>query len=246
MACETMIYEVEGKVGTITLNRLKLPKAINIRLCDKPETVISEIEVNPELLVVIITGGEKCFSSGVDIKETPSVGTTGKLGKLWRRIELLEEPVIAAVSGFALGGGFQLALACDLRIASETAQFGLPEIKLGLAPFSGAMFRLPRIIGVTKAKEMLFSGDSIDAQEAYRLGLVNKIVPVAALKDEAMRMASAISAYPAHVLKIAKKCVDVGMNMNLESALAFETAYIRSEFSMLGQPAVDERKKQAS
>lgn len=244
MAYEYIIYEKRNGIGIITLNRPETLNAINAKLCDELESVISDIECDPEVRVIIITGSEKSFSSGADIKESPSVGVTGKLGNLCFRLGELDKPVIAAVSGYALGGGFQLALACDLRIASDTARFALPEIKLGFAPMSGAMSRLPRLIGVTKAKEILLTGDFINVHEAYRVGLLNKVVPLSLLKDEAVKIATTILAYPGHLLKIAKKCVDLGMGMSLDQSLAFEAAYVRSELGTFDAQAIAKQMKQ--
>jgi enoyl-CoA hydratase len=147
----------------------------------------------------------------------------------FKKIEDYDRPSIAAISGYCLGGGLELALCCDLRIASETAKFGLPEVKLGAAPGAGGMQRLPRIVGITKAKEMIYSGTQIDAQEAYRLGLLNRVVPVSSLMDEARKMAMAFLNSPPHSLKIAKRCINEGMQIDLASALKLDVAIIDSE-----------------
>lgn len=246
MSHETLIYEKENGIAIVTLNRPASVNAINTQMHNELEEVVADIESDREVRVVIITGGQKCFCAGADIKEKlpPGVMRKGE-AELWRRIENLDRPVIAAISGYALGGGLQLALACDLRIASETAQFGLPEVKLGAAPGSGGMQRLPRTIGITKAKEMLFLGDPIDAEEGYRVGLVNKVVPVASLMDETKKLASTLASRAPHALKIAKKCVDIGLQMDLVSALEFDTAYTRSEMSSAEALALFQKQKDA-
>lgn len=246
MSYGALIYEKGNGIAIVTLDRPASVNAINTQMHNELEEAVTDIEGDREVRVVIITGGEKCFCAGADIKEKfpPGVMRKGE-AELWRRIENLDRPVIAAISGYALGGGLQLALACDLRIASETAQFGLPEVKLGAAPGSGGMQRLPRIIGITKAKEMLFLGDPIDAQEAFRVGLVNKVVPVASLMDEAKKLASTLVSRAPHALKIAKKCVDIGLQMDLASALEFDTAYTWSQMSSPEALALFEKRKEA-
>ncbi len=142
--------------------------------------------------------------------------------EVFDKIEGLPKPVIAAVAGFALGGGCELALACDLRIAADNASFGLPEIKLGVIPGGGGTQQLPRLIGVGRAKELLYTGDPIDAQEAYRIGLANKVVPVNALMDETRRLASKLVKQPAVALQMNKLAVNEGIRMDLRSAQAYE------------------------
>jgi enoyl-CoA hydratase len=185
--------------------------------------VWEDIERDKNIRVVIITGGEKCFSAGADIREQFPPGVSRPSSRdQFKKIEDFDRPSIAAVSGYCLGGGLELALCCDLRIASETAQFGLVELKVGVVPGAGGMQRLPRTIGITRAKEMLYLAERIDAQEAYRVGLVNKVVPVASLMDEAKKMANAMLDMPPHGIKIAKKCVNEGLQMDLQSALKFD------------------------
>lgn len=246
MRYETLIYQKEEGIAIVTLNRPGNLNAINTRMHNELEAVIGDIERDQGVRVVIFTGGEKCFSSGADIREKFPPGQKRKSeADLWRRIENLDKPVIAAISGYALGGGLQLALACDLRIASETAEFGLPEVKLGSAPGSGGMQRLPLIVGITKAKEMLFMGDAIDAQEAYRIGLVNKVAPVNSLMDEAKELARNLLGRPAHALRIAKKCVNMGMEVGLSAALQFSEACRNSEMSAPEAQAYFEERKRA-
>jgi enoyl-CoA hydratase/carnithine racemase len=188
--------------------------------------------------VVILTGSEKLFAAGADITEISEIATPVEAHRflkdvqvLFNRLEDLEKPVIAAISGLALGGGCELVLACDLRIAADNAMFGQPEIKIGVIPGAGGTQRLPRIIGVTKAKELLYTGDFIDAQEAHRIGLVNKVVPVGSLMEEAKKMALKIARQPGIALKVTKLAVNGGLNMDIKSAIAYEARCFEILFS---------------
>lgn len=228
MSYSTLLFHRENGIGTITLNRPKQKNAINDEMMAELYDLIKEITLDDEIKVVIVTGGKEFFAAGADIKLLSSISSPLRAYDFSQAspisgLEKLEKPVIAAISGFALGGGLEIALACDLRIASETAFFGQPEIKLGLIPGSGGTQRLPRIIGLAKAKEMLFLGDSIDAHEAYRIGLVNKVVPVEDLMNEVKRMAANIAARPALAVKVTKMAINTGINMSLESALRLES-----------------------
>lgn len=179
---------------------------------------------------MIITGAGRAFSAGADIKEimspgAASLGTSLAKGKplpFLNKIENLDKPVIGAINGLAIGGGCELALVCDLRIASTTAKFGFGEIKIGVIPAGGGTIRSPRLIGIAKAKEMLLFGDPIDAEEAYRVGLVNRVVPSESLIDEAKKWAKTLSQRPPLALKAVKSCVNVGMQMPLPEAIDFE------------------------
>jgi enoyl-CoA hydratase/carnithine racemase len=229
MEYETIIYEKKEGIGTITLNRPKMMNALNSRVFRELGHILVEIERDDSIAVVIITGGEKFFAAGADITEISGISTPidahdflKEPQAVFNKIENLEKPIIAAVGGLALGGGCELAMACDLRIAAENASFGQPEIKIGVIPGGGGTQRLPRIVGVTKAKEILFTGDFIDASEAYRIGLVNKVIPVASLMDEARKMALKIARQPRLALKMTKLAINGGMNMELKSAIAYE------------------------
>lgn len=232
MGYHTIIYEKEEGIGIITLNRPKQLNAITFQLKQEVSQVLDKIEVDEEVKAVILTGGTKAFSAGADIKERSGLKRTQPEYyfnqkkthiDFYGKIEHFEKPVIGAVSGVAVGGGCEISLACDLRIASDTARFGVPEVKLGVIPSGGGTQRLPRIIGITKAKELLFTGEFIDAQEAYRLGLVNKVVPVEQLMDEAKAMAQKIALNPPLAVKFAKRAVNAGMQMDLMSGLDYET-----------------------
>ena len=238
MEYKTILYEKKEGIGIITLNRPDRMNALNSTLLRELDHVLSEIEEDSDVKVVIITGSEKFFAAGADITELDKMSTPvdvhgfiKEAQAVINKLEDLEKPVIAAVSGLALGGGCELAMACDLRIAAENAMFGQPEIKIGVIPGAGGTQRLPRLVGVTKAKELLYTGDSIDANEAYRIGLVNKVVPVASLMDEAMKMASKIARQPGVALRMTKFAVNSGMNMDLKSAMSYEARCFEILFS---------------
>ncbi len=232
MAYETLIYEKGSGIAVLTLNRPNQLNSINTTMQRELREIWNDIERDRGVRVIIITGGGKCFCAGADIKEKFPPGVRRPSSRdLFKRIEDYDRITIAAISGYCLGGGLELALCSDLRVASDTARLGLAEIKIGSAPGAGGMQRLPRIIGITKAKEMLYYGEPVDAEEAYRIGLVNKVVPVKSLMDEAQKLANTLLDRPSHALKIAKRCVNEGMQVDLSSALRFDVAIIESEMS---------------
>ena len=242
MGFNTIIYEKKESVAHITLNRPKNLNALCDELLGELGEVFSAIEEDRDTGVVIITGNQKAFAAGADITEIMQVGTplaaqsfVARIHKVFNRIESCSKPVIAAVSGYAFGGGCELALACDIRIAAENALFGLPEIKLGLIPGGGGTQRLSRLIGLGRAKELLFTGDTIDVNEAYRIGLVNKIVPTEALISETEKMAAKLTKLPAIAMKMNKLAANEGANMDLKSALAHESRCFEVLFSTADQ-----------
>jgi enoyl-CoA hydratase len=232
---ETLLFDKDGHVATITLNRPERRNALNVALLRELSQVIDEVAADDEVRVVIITGGREAFSAGADIKD--AVAGRGVIGgprpdrtipmargrDVFSKIESLDKITIAAISGYALGGGCELALACDLRIASETAQLGQPEIKLGVIPLGGGTQRLPRLIGPARAKELMFLGDFIDAQEAHRIGLVNRVVPVDSLMDEARKLAAALVEKPPLALRAIKSAVNVALETSLNAGLEYES-----------------------
>lgn len=242
MEFKTIVYEKSDGIALVTLNRPKSLNALCDELIGELGMVFNEIDEDRDIAVVIVTGGEKAFAAGADIKEISQIATplaahqfVSRVHAVFDRIEACSKPVIAAVAGFALGGGCELALACDFRIAADNALFGLPEIKLGLIPGGGGTQRLPRLIGVGRAKELLFSGNTVDAQEGYRIGLVNKIVPLELLMSEAKKIAAKLVKLPAVALKMNKLAVNEGMNMDLHSALAHESRCFEILFSTVDQ-----------
>ncbi len=238
MDFSTIIYSAEDGVGIITINRPKSMNAINDEFMRELDQVIDLIEDDNNVGAVIVTGGEKFFAAGADIKYIMGISTpleahefVSAVQSLFSRLENLEKPTIAAVGGLALGGGCELALACDIRLAAENAIFGLPEIKIGVLPGGGGTQRLPRLIGAGRAKEMLYTGDPIDADEAYRIGLVNKVIKSDALMDEANKMAKKLRERPAFAFKMIKTSVNKGMSMDLQSGLAHEARCFEILFS---------------
>ena len=250
-----LFFEKANGIGLITLNRPDRMNALSRQLKEEVWSVFEGWEGDDEVKVIILTGGEKVFSAGADIKERSAVQLTQsqfysnqkKSQEFYTRIEQFEKPVLAAVSGVALGGGCELALVCDLRIASETARFGLPEVKLGSLPSAGGTQRLPRLIGAARAKEMLFSGEFVDAQEAYRIGLVNKVVPAEKLMPEAREWALKLAERPPLSIKYIKRAVQVGLELDLQSGLDYEaqcsSILYTSEDRKEGMKAFAEKRK---
>lgn len=229
MNYKTILFEKSGGIATITLNRPKSLNALNSQLLRELDHVLSEIEDDDAIGAAIITGNERSFAAGADIAEIEKITSpmdSHRFLKLVQhvhnKVEDVEKPMIAAVSGLALGGGCELALACDLRLAADTAIFGLPEIKIGVLPGGGGTQRLSKLVGTGKAKEMIYLGDPIDAQEAYRIGLVNKVFPAVTLMDEARKMALKLVQRPGAALKLAKLSINGGMNMGMKAALKYE------------------------
>lgn len=229
MAYRTIIYEMEDPIGIITLNRPDQKNAINIEMIDELLEIAEKIVIDADIRAVILTGGDKFFCAGADITMLDAVSSpleaydlVGPRRNLSSKLERIEKPLIAAISGEALGGGCELALACDLRIADDTAIFGQPEIRFGILPPMGATQRLPRLVGIAKAKEMIYLGDFIDAKEAYRIGLVNKIVPGESLMGEVKKIAMRLAEQPPIALRFAKSLINYGINLDLELALEYE------------------------
>jgi enoyl-CoA hydratase len=229
MTYNTLNYSHDNGIAVITLNRPEVRNALNDELIEEMESLLRAIERDDQVRVVIVTGHEGCFSAGADIGVLKRLATPLDAQSFWENIyrvtELLEtipQPVIAAVSGIALGGGCEISLACDLRLAAEDAIFGQPEINLGVIPGAGGIQRLARTIGLTMAKELLFTGRIAKAEEALRLGLVNRVVPVSDLLNEAKAMAAKIAEKPAVAVKVTKMCLRDGLRMNLSEALAYE------------------------
>lgn len=226
---ENIILKVDGRVAQISLNRPKALNALNSKTLKELKGVLDNISEDPEVRVVIITGsGEKAFVAGADISEMRDKNpiearSFARLGqKVFSAIENMPQVVIAAVNGFALGGGCELALACDLRIVSTKAKFGQPEVTLGIIPGFAGTQRLPRLIGKGLAKELIFTGDMIDAEEAYRIGLVNKVFEPEELLTKAWEMALKIAGKGSIAISLAKSAINNGLNMDDESAYNYE------------------------
>jgi enoyl-CoA hydratase len=227
---KTLIYEKKDNIGLLTINRPEKMNAISRELTSELKQLLDEIESDEELKVLVITGaGDKAFVAGADVNEI--VDREAKMGRrvskerqeIFSRVENLHVPSIAAVNGYALGGGLELALACSIRICSEKAQFGAPEVKLGIIPGDGGTQRLPRLVGLGRAMEMILTGDFIDAQEAYRIGLVNKIVPSERLMSAAMELAKKIASRPPLAVRYAKEAVNRSQEGATVSGFALES-----------------------
>jgi enoyl-CoA hydratase len=232
MTYETMLFEKKDDMAILTMNRPENLNSINTLMQAEMKAIWEQIEKDRSIRIIIITGGEKCFSAGADIKEQFPAGQSRPSSRdQFKKFEDDDRPFIAAISGFCLGGGLELALCCDLRLATESAKFGLPELRIGSVPGAGGMQRLPRIVGITKAKEILFTAGRIDAQEALRIGLINRIVSEASLLDEALKLAETMLSMPPHGLKIAKRCVNEGMQVDLQTALKLDLAVSVQEMS---------------
>ena len=228
-AYENILYEKKEKVARITFNRPKSLNALNTALLTELRDVLEDAEADAEVRAVVITGaGDRAFCAGVDIGELLERSSTEASEWLrWAQgittyIEKIKKPIIAKVNGFCLGGGLELAMACDFRIASEKAIFGLPEINLAIIPGGGGTQRLTRLIGKTKAMEMLMCGEHIDAEEAFRVALVNKVVPADKLDSEVDELVKKLLSKSAVTLGIIKDAVNRGIEMDLERALQYE------------------------
>jgi enoyl-CoA hydratase len=243
MAYETIIYEKEGNLGIITMNRPQRRNALNIQLIREMTKAVDDIEEDDDIRVVIITGGDKWFSSGADLKDPMPPTFLDEIRILFKKIENCTRPVIAAICGSCLAGGCEMAISCDLRIASETAILGVPEIRFGALAIGGATQRLPRIIGMGKAKEMHYTGDPIDAQEAYRIGLVNKVMPAESVMDEAKKMASTLADRSRTAMRMAKFLINAGMRVDLNTAMEYEAELSRS---LMVSPEMGESMKRAA
>ncbi len=229
MSFNNLLVEIADGVAVVTINRPKALNALNKDVLEELATAFSELESNENVACVILTGsGSKAFVAGADIAEMQALDAVSaehfaKLGHaLLNTIEKFPKPVIAAVNGFALGGGCELAMACDIRIAAENARFGQPEVNLGVIPGFGGTLRLARLVGKGRAKELIFTGDMIDAQEAYRIGLANKVATAEELLTKARSMATKIASKGPVAVRFAKESVDNGLEMDLDRAGRFE------------------------
>ncbi len=228
MDLKTIIYKTEDQIGFLSINRPKAMNALNDEVINELFTVVNHIKQDQTTLALIITGEGRAFVAGADVAsikdKTKEEGQ--KLAKkgsdLFRDIERLDIPVIAAINGFALGGGLELALSCDIRIASDKAKFGLPEVGLGIIPGYGGTQRLPRLIGPGLAKAMIFTGKMITADRAFQIGLVNKIVPADELKETAIGLVNKILQQGPIAVKAAKHAINLGIETTLEKGLIIE------------------------
>ena len=221
-------YETEGAIGIITIDRPKALNALNSDVLSDLDSVIDGVDTDMIRALIITGSGEKSFVAGADIGEmselTKKEGEAfGKKGNdIFRKIESFPIPVIAAINGFALGGGCELSMSCDIRICSENAVFGQPETGLGITPGFGGTQRLARIVGVGMAKEMIYGAKNIKADEAYRIGLVNHVYPIAELMDQAKKLAGIIAANAPIAVRHSKEAIDKGLQTDIDNAAVIE------------------------
>ncbi|MBA4542736.1 MULTISPECIES: enoyl-CoA hydratase-related protein [Thermoactinomyces] len=221
-----ILVEREGRVGIVRLNRPRVLNALNTSLMKELADVLEEMDRDENIGCIILTGQGKAFAAGADISEMADAAPFQFVGNAyfadWQRVRRVEKPLIAAVAGYALGGGNELAMCCDIIIAAETARFGQPEILLGVIPGAGGTQRLTRSVGKGKAMEMILTGDPITAEEALDWGLINRVVPPEQLEPEALSLAQKIAEKPPLAVKMAKQAILRAQEMSLEQGLHFE------------------------
>ncbi|MGP2491577.1 enoyl-CoA hydratase [Mesorhizobium sp. PUT5] len=236
MAYETIIAETRGKVGLITLNRPKALNALNSQVLAELLSAAKDFEADAGIGAMVLTGSEKAFAAGADIKEMQSkTYVEAYLGDFftgWEDFTRLRKPIVAAVAGYALGGGCELAMMCDFIIAADSARFGQPEITLGVMPGMGGSQRLTRFVGKSKAMDMVLTGRMMDAAEAERAGLVSRVVPAADLLGEALKAAEKIASFSLPAVMMAKEAVDRAYETTLAEGLRFERRLFHSMFAL--------------
>jgi enoyl-CoA hydratase len=235
MTYANVIVETHGAVGLIKLNRPQALNALSAALMEDLDAALETFEADPAIGAIVLTGSEKAFAAGADIKEmqdkTFADAFLGDFVSKWERLTRVRKPVIAAVAGFALGGGCEIAMMCDFILAAEDAKFGQPEIKLGVIPGSGGTQRLTRAVGKSKAMEMILTGRMMDATEAERSGLVSRVVPAASLIEEALKVAGSIAALSRPAVFAAKEAVNRAYETTLAEGVKFERRIFHSLFA---------------
>ena len=239
MAYETILVETRGKVGLITLNRPKALNALNSALQVDVVAALQAFEADDNIGAIVLTGSEKAFAAGADIKEMSEKSYTDMYAQDffsgWDALLRIRKPIIAAVSGYALGGGCELAMMCDFIIAGDNAKFGQPEITLGVMPGMGGSQRLTRFVGKSKAMDMCLTGRMMDAAEAERSGLVSRVVPAAELLDEAVKAAAKIASFSLPSVMMNKEAVNRSYETTLTEGLRFERRVFHSMFALEDQ-----------
>ena len=232
---ETILVTRTDRVATITLNRPKALNALNTQVMNEVTGAAAELDADPGVGAIILTGNEKAFAAGADIKEMAELSFADVFAAdffaAWGRFAATRTPTIAAVAGYALGGGCELAMMCDILIAAHTAKFGQPEIKLGVLPGMGGSQRLTRAIGKAKAMDLILTGRNMDAEEAERAGLVSRVVPADALLDEAQKVAATIAGMSLSAARMAKEAVDRSFETTLSEGLLYERRLFHSAFA---------------
>ena len=238
---EFITYEVEGQIGIITINRPKALNALNSAVLDELDKTLDAVDQEATRCLILTGAGEKSFVAGADIGEmstlTKAEGEAfGKKGNdVFRKLETFPIPVIAAVNGFALGGGCEISMSCDIRICSENAVFGQPEVGLGITPGFGGTQRLTRIVGTGKAKEMIYGARNIKAEEAYRIGLVNNVYPAEELMPAAKKLASTIARNAPIAVRNCKRAINEGIQVDMDQAIVIEEKLFGSCFETCDQ-----------
>ncbi|MGN6463986.1 MAG: enoyl-CoA hydratase [Rhizobiaceae bacterium] len=239
MPYETILTETRGKVGLITLNRPKALNALNSTVLAEVLAALNAFEADAGIGAIVITGSEKAFAAGADIKEMqPKAFAEAYMEDFfagWEGLTRVRKPIIAAVAGYALGGGCELAMMCDFILAADSAKFGQPEITLGVMPGMGGSQRLTRFVGKSKAMEMCLTGRMMDAEEAERSGLVSRIVPAAHLVEEALKVAARIAGFSLPAAMMVKEAVNRAYEMTLSEGLRFERRVFHSMFALADQ-----------
>lgn len=238
---EYITYEAEGQIGIITINRPKALNALNSTVLDELDKTLDGVDLESIRCLILTGAGEKSFVAGADIGEMSSLTKAegeafGKKGNdVFRKIETFPIPVIAAVNGFALGGGCEISMSCDIRICSENAVFGQPEVGLGITPGFGGTQRLARIVGTGKAKEMIYGARNIKAEEAYRIGLVNNVYPAEELMPAAKKLASTIARNAPIAVRNCKRAINEGIQVDMDQAIVIEERLFGSCFETCDQ-----------
>ena len=239
MTYETILVETRGKVGLVTLNRPKALNALNSTVLADLLAAFKAFDGDPGIAAIVLTGSEKAFAAGADIKEMASMDYVGAYladtFASWEEFTRTRKPVVAAVAGYALGGGCELAMMCDFIIAADTAKFGQPEITLGVMPGMGGSQRLARFVGKSKAMDMVLTGRMMDAAEAERCGLVSRVVPATDLVEEALKAAAKIAGYSLPAVMMAKEAVNHSYETTLAEGLRFERRLFHSMFALEDQ-----------
>jgi enoyl-CoA hydratase/carnithine racemase len=236
MSYQTLIVETGEGVSLIRLNRPEAMNAFNNQLMDELTAALDTAEADKDVRCIVITGSERAFAAGADIKEMAAKTYAEAVGedfitRNWERVTRCRKPVIAAVAGYALGGGCELAMMCDFIIAAENAKFGQPEITIGVSPGAGGTQRLPRFAGKAKAMDMVLTGRMMDAAEAERCGLVSRIVPTAQLVEEAMKAAKTIASFSANAVMLTKEMVNAAYETPLSQGVKLERRLFHSLFA---------------
>ena len=240
MSYELINVDTHGRVGLITINRPKALNALNDQVMDEIGRALDGFEADPDIGAMVITGSEKAFAAGADIGAMANFSYMDAykgdyITRNWERVKSCRKPVIAAVAGFALGGGCELAMMCDFIIAADSARFGQPEIKLGVLPGAGGTQRLPRAVGKAKAMELCLTARLMDASEAERAGLVARVVPADKLLEEALASATVIAGYSLPVVMMIKESVNRAFESSLNEGLLFERRAFHSAFALNDQ-----------